>query len=63
MFINDYFNEYSEPKMVIETTWGIDNFSQWNKYQFSYLKDKQFIPLSYEKDLLLNTNKVKLREL
>jgi hypothetical protein len=36
LYINDYYQEYNQPKLIVETSLDYANTSFWNHYQFSY---------------------------
>lgn len=65
LYVNDYWKEYSEPKVNIESTLHYnecdDNFM--NKYQFNYFGDKTFYPVKSEIELKYNRNKLYLKEI
>ena len=46
LFINDLYNEYSTPKLIIITSLDYNNTDFWKHYQFSYLSGKRFYPIS-----------------
>ena len=63
MYINDYYNEYAEPKLIIESSMDNRKTNYWDKFQFSYLSGKTFKVLSTENDLLKDKNLFKLKQL
>ena len=46
LFINDLYNEYSTPKLIVITSLDYNNTDFWKHYQFSYLSGKRFYPIS-----------------
>lgn len=46
LFINDVYNEYHLPKLILTTTLDYNNTGFWKHYQFSYLSGKEFYPIS-----------------
>lgn len=62
-YINDYYNEYSNPKLIIETSLNINKTSYWQQYKFNYFKDKVFFVLGTSKDLKNDTIKYTLKEI
>lgn len=62
-YINDYYNEYSKPKLIIETSLNINKTSYWQQYKFNYFKDKVFFVVGTSKDLKNDTIKYTLKEI
>lgn len=60
-YINQYYNEYCSPKIILETTLHDNNEIFCSVYSWSYL-GKSFIPLSIQKDIKYNKATVKLKE-
>ena len=61
-YINQYYLEYSQPKMILETTIHQD-ISKYNDiYNWNVINDKTFISLGSETDLKYNTITLKLKE-
>lgn len=63
MYINDYYQEYAEPKLIVESSMDNRKTSYWDKFKFSYLSGKTFKVLSTENDLLKDKNLFKLKQL
>lgn len=62
-YINDYYNEYSKPKLIIETSLNLNKTSYWQQYKFNYFKDKVFFVVGTSKDLKNDTIKYTLKEI
>ena len=63
LYINDYYQEYNQPKLIVETSLDYANTSYWNHYKFSYFKDKVFYVMGMEIDLKKDSVKYKLKEI
>lgn len=63
LYINDYYQEYNQPKLIVETSLDYTNTSYWNHYKFSYFKDKVFYVMGMEIDLKKDSVKYKLKEI
>jgi hypothetical protein len=61
--VNDYYQEYDQPKLIVETSLDYANTSYWNHYKFSYFKDKVFYVMGMEIDLKKDSVKYKLKEI
>ena len=46
LFINDIYNEYSLPKLIVSSTFDYESTDFFKHYQFSYLQYKEFYPIS-----------------
>ena len=63
LYINDYYQEYNQPKLIVETTLDNTNTSFWNHYQFSYFLGKTFYVVGMEMDLKNDNVKYKMKEI
>ena len=63
LYIDDYYQEYYTPKMIIDTSFRMDNFGFFKLYRFSYLQNKKFYPIGFEADLKQNTVTIKMKEI
>ena len=61
-YINDYYDEYSTPKVEIESTLKSKYVNPFNRYKFSYFKDKTFYIYKMEMNLKQNTVNTTLKE-
>ena len=62
MYIQDYYKEYSVPKLMVSTSLDEDKTTYWNKYQFSYFKNKVFYVVGTEKNLKYESTTYNLKE-
>ena len=60
-YINQYYNEYSTPKIILETTLHDSNEIFCSVYNWGYL-DKSFIPIAMNRDIKYNKATLKLKE-
>lgn len=61
-YVDDYYELYSRPKVVLETT--VHNarvFDYWNKFTSTPL-GRTFYPIAIDEDVYMNTKKLTLRE-
>lgn len=63
LYIDDYYKEYYTPKMIIDTSFRMENFGFFKLYRFSYLLNKKFYPIGYEADLKQDTVTIKMKEI
>ena len=63
LYIDDYYKEYSKPKVIIETTLDANKTDYWNRFKFSYFSNKKFMTLSTEYNLKLDTKTFKIKEI
>ena len=63
LFINDMYTEFSNPKLIITTTFDGDNTSFWKHYQFSYLQNKTFYPVSQTMNCKYDNIQYKLKQI
>ena len=61
LYVQSKWNEFNTPKMIVDTTLHA-TASPFSRYNFSYLPNKWFIPLSEEYSYLYGTHKLKLKE-
>lgn len=61
LYVESMWNEFNRPKIIINTTLHKSN-SAFTRYIFSYLPNRQFIPLSEEISYLYNTTTLTLKE-
>lgn len=63
LYVDYYFREYSTPKIIIDTDVKDDSkFTFFNRYNFNYLRDKNFAPLTMDYNLRYNNLKLKMKE-
>ncbi len=63
MYIKDYYDEFSTPKLIVDTTLDGNATSYWNHYKFSYFSDKEFYVISTIRNLKYDTTKYKLKQI
>lgn len=63
LYINSMYNEYSKPKIILETTLDTNKTDYFGRYTFSYFPNKEFITLSSEKNLKYDTNTLTIKEI
>ena len=63
LFINDLYTEFSNPKLVISTTFDGDNTTFWKHYSFSYLANKNFYPISQSTNCKYDNITYKLKQI
>ena len=61
-YITDYYNEYSTPKLMVETTLDASKTNYGSLYSFNYLPNKTFYTLSYDYNVKYNTKKYMMKE-
>lgn len=63
LYVDYYFREYSEPKIILETDVKDDvDFTFFNRYNFNYFNNKDFAPMGIDYNLRYNSVKLKLKE-
>lgn len=63
LFINDIYNEYATPKLIVSTTFDSNSTDFFNHYQFSYLQNKEFYPISQTINCKLDNVQYKLKQI
>lgn len=63
IYVDAYYREYCEPRTIIETTVHDGNMSTpFNKYNISFMNGKTYYFVAEEKNLAMNTTKLRLKE-
>lgn len=62
-YINEYYNEFSQPKLIIETTLHDNNVSFTNTYNWAQFANKDFYVFSINRDIRFNKATLKLKEI
>ena len=63
LYIKDYYEEYSTPKLIVESTLDSNSTGYWNHYRFSYFQDKEFYVVGTTKNLKNEKTKYTLKQL
>ena len=63
LYINDYYLEYNQPKLIVETSLDYNSTGYWNHYQFAYFSGKVFYVIGTEIDLINESVTYKLKEI
>ena len=61
-YINQYYNEYSEPKILLELTLHDDNIKFTDIYSLNKFTNKRFYPISINRDIRLDNATLTLKE-
>lgn len=61
-YINQYYNEYSEPKIQLEMTLHDDNIKFTDIYSWNKFSNKRFYPISINRDIRLDNATLTLKE-
>ena len=61
-YINDYYDEFSIPRLIVESTLN-DGIDYWKNYVFNYFPEKIFKVVSWKYNLLEGTKTAKFKEL
>lgn len=61
-YINQYYNEYSEPKIQLELTLHDDNIKFTDIYSWNKFTNKRFYPISINRDIRLDNATLTLKE-
>lgn len=61
-YINQYYNEYSEPKIELQMTLHDDNIKFTDIYSWNKFTNKQFYPISINRDIRLDNATLTLKE-
>lgn len=62
VYINHYYDEYSQPKLLYETELHLNNNNCWNRYTENHL-GKTFFPIEWNIDPTTDTVKCKLKQI
>lgn len=63
LYISDYYDEYSKPKIIIESTMNANKMKNVNKCTFSYFPNKEFLKLGYTFNAIEDNIELKLKEI
>lgn len=62
LYIKDYYEEYSTPKLIVESTLDSNSTGYWNHYRFSYFQNKEFYVMGTTVNIKNETTKYKLKQ-
>lgn len=62
-YVDAYYNEYSKPKLLLETQFrNLNTFNRFSTFKFNYFTGKTFYPINVSYNLMDNTVNYKLKE-
>jgi len=63
-YIDSYYREYNQPKIIIETDVKIDDdINEFNKYVFNYFNGKTFFPMRIDYNLFNDSSHLVVKEI
>ena len=63
-YVDAYFREYSQPKIILDTdVKNVSKFNEFNRFNFNYFSGRSFYPIKKDYNLKYDTVALKLKEI